>query len=64
MPADYYDIEDRIEQALRTLWRQEKPNSLKTVREFDVPMQRLRRRWLGTPSRCDRAPTNTELFTE
>jgi hypothetical protein len=64
MPDDYYDIEDRIEQALRILRRQEKPNISKTAREFDIPMQRLRRRWLGTPSRCDRAPTNTKLSTE
>jgi hypothetical protein len=27
-------------------------------------MQRLRRRWLGTPSRCNRAPTNTKLSAE
>jgi hypothetical protein len=64
MPDDYYDIEDRIEQALRILWRQEKPNISKTAREFDVPMQRLRRCWLGTPSRSNRAPTNTKLSTE
>jgi hypothetical protein len=49
---------------LRILQRQEKPNISKTAREFDVPMQRLRRRWLGTPSRSDRAPTNTKLSTE
>jgi hypothetical protein len=64
MPDDYYDIEDRIEQALRILRRQEIPNISKTAREFDVPMQRLRRRWLGTPSRYDRAPTNIKLSIE
>lgn len=64
MPNDYYEIEDQIERALRVLRRQEKPNISKTAREFKVPMQRLRRRFLRTPSRCDRAPTNTKLSTE
>jgi hypothetical protein len=31
MPDDYYDIEDRIKQALRILQRQEKPNISKTA---------------------------------
>jgi hypothetical protein len=64
MPDNYYDIEDRIEQALRILQRQEKPNISKTMQEFDVPMQQLQRRWLGTPSRSDRAPINIKLSTE
>jgi hypothetical protein len=61
MPDDYYDIEDQIEQALRTLQHQEKLNISKTAWEFDVPMQQLQHRWLRTPSRCDRAPINTKL---
>ena len=45
MAESYQEIEDRIDDAIYVLNEAEYPNISQTVREFDVPPQRLRRRF-------------------
>ena len=63
MPDTYYDIEDRIHEAIDTIPRDQKPNIAKLAREFNVPEQRLRQRWKGRLSKQDRIPSNRALST-
>src|SRR5207302_4252005 len=57
----YSEVEARIQSALETLERAEKPNIAGTAHEFDVPVSRLRGRWKGRQSRDRRPPPNRRL---
>jgi hypothetical protein len=64
MPKFNQEIEARIQNAIRALEIQEKPNISKTAREFNVNVRTLNARFRGRPSLKDRAPTNRKLTDE
>jgi hypothetical protein len=45
MPSNYFEIEERIERALKDLHEQQRPNLAKTAKRYAVPLKRLRNRW-------------------
>ncbi|KAF7502396.1 hypothetical protein GJ744_005848 [Endocarpon pusillum] len=47
MAESYHEIKDRIDDVIDALNEAEFPNIARTAREFDVPEQRLRRRFKG-----------------
>lgn len=62
MPSNvYFDIEERIQQALNAIKRDKSPNIAAYARKFEVPEQRLRNRWKGRQSRSERAPVGRKL---
>lgn len=61
MPDTYYDIEQRISEAIKSLTSQTKPNVTKTAREYHVPSSRLRNRWNGRRSKSQVVAHNRTL---
>jgi transposase-like protein len=53
MPDTYRDVEERILEAVEDLQHQDKPNVASTARDFDVPEQRLRKRYQERASKID-----------
>jgi hypothetical protein len=63
MTESYNNIKERIKDAREHYATCEKLNIAKIARDFNVPEQRLRRCIAGNPSKSERTPTNTYLFT-
>ena len=61
MAESYYEIEDRVTDALNALNETEIPNIARTAREFDVHEKRLRRRWSGVQSKIQCGGRNKKL---
>lgn len=61
MAESYYEIEDRVTDALNALHEAEVPNIARITREFDVPESRLRRRWGGIQSKVQCGGRNKKL---
>jgi hypothetical protein len=61
MPDTYRDLEERILEAVEDLQHQDKPNVASTARDFDVPEQRLRKRYRGRASKIDVGGQNKTL---
>jgi hypothetical protein len=61
MPDTYRDVEERILEAVENLQHQDKPNIASTARDFDVPEQRLRKRYQGRASKIDVGGQNKAL---
>jgi hypothetical protein len=50
MPSDYHIIEAKIQNAIEHLRQQKKPNIVKAMRDFKVPISRLQAHWKGCQS--------------
>jgi hypothetical protein len=61
MPDTYRDVEERILEAVEDLQHQDKPNIASTARDFDVPEQRLRKRYQGRASKINVGGQNKAL---
>ena len=61
MPDTYRDVEERILEAVEDLEHQDKPNIASTARDFDVPEQRLRKRYQGRASKIEVERQNKAL---
>ena len=61
MAESYQEIEDRIDDAICTLNEAEYPNISQTAREFDVPPQRLRRRFKDVQNKIQCEGSNKKL---
>ena len=61
MAESYQEIEDRIDDAIYALNEAEYPNILQTAHEFDVPPQRLRRRFKGVQNKIQCEGSNKKL---
>jgi hypothetical protein len=61
MPDTYRDLKERILKAVEDLQHQDKPNIASTARDFDVPEQRLRKRYQGQASKIDVGGQNKTL---
>ena len=61
MAESYHEIEDSIDDAIHALNEAEIPNIAKIAREFDVPEQRLRRRWKGIQNKIQCGGRNKKL---
>ena len=61
MAESYQEIEDSIDDAICTLNEAEFPNIAKTVHEFDIPEQRLRRRYKGIQNKIQCGGRNKKL---
>ena len=61
MAESYQEIEDRIDDAIDALNSAECPNISKTARKFDVPEQRLRRRFKGIQNKIQCGGKNRRL---
>lgn len=61
MPDTYRDVEERILEAVEDLEHQDKPNIASTARDFDVPEQRLRKRYQGRASKIEVGGQNKAL---
>ena len=61
MAESYQEIEDRIDDAIDALNEAEYPNIAKTAREFDIPEQRLRRRFKGVQNKIQCGDKNRRL---
>lgn len=57
----YSQVETSIARALNSIGNQSEPNLANLAREFDVPYDRLRWRYLGRPSRSTRKPAGKKL---
>jgi hypothetical protein len=53
MPNTYRDLKKRILKAVKDFQHQDKPNIVSTARDFDVPEQRLRKRYRGRASKIN-----------
>jgi hypothetical protein len=47
MSESYFALEEQIDNALNTITKNQKPNIARLSRDFCVPRQWLRARWLG-----------------
>ena len=61
MAESYQEIEDSIDDAICALNDAEFPNIAKTTRQFDVPEQRLRRRYKGVQNKIQCGGKNKKL---
>ena len=61
MAESYQEIEDRIDDVIHALNEAEFPNIAKTAHEFDVPEQRLRRRYKGIQNKIQCRGRNKKL---
>ncbi|KAK4068499.1 hypothetical protein Purlil1_13795 [Purpureocillium lilacinum] len=59
--SQYSQIESKIAEALISVCKRPDPNLAEIARQFDVPYYRLRRRFLGKPSRSTRKPAGKKL---
>jgi hypothetical protein len=64
MATNYLLQEEQIARAVKELKQQEFPNISATARKFDVPYQRLKRRFHGGHSKSTRPPTNRKLNSD
>ena len=61
MAESYQEIEDRIDDAIYVLNEAEYPNISQTVHEFDVPSQRLQRRFKDVQNKIQCKGRNKRL---
>jgi hypothetical protein len=61
MPSDYHIIKAKIQNAIKHLRQQKKPNITKTTRDFEVPISHLRVCWKGRQTQSQRTPLNQKL---
>ena len=61
MTESYQEIKDSINDVICALKDAEFPNIAKTVRQFDVSEQRLRRRYKGVQNKIQRKGKNKKL---
>ena len=61
MADSYHEVEDRIDDAINALNDAEYPNIARIAREFDVPEQRLRRRFKGVQNKIQCGGRNKKL---
>ena len=64
MAESYQEIEDRIDDVICTLNEAEYPNISQTACEFDVPPQRLRRRFKDVQNKIQCKGSNKKLFKD
>lgn len=59
--GQYREVERAIDRVLSLIDNQPKPNLTELAKTFDVPYERLRRRFNGKPSRSTRQPAGKKL---
>jgi hypothetical protein len=61
MTTKYIRVENKIQEALKELQESTKPNVAEAARRHGVSESRLRARWKGRQSRCERPAAGRRL---